>query len=109
MMIGIFEKMDYFCQTTLSVLFDTVSILSNDTFKMARKLSRVSAEEMADLNKKLDEIFADFAEEGGGITKQSLMTFASEGGLCDKKLKEADVGMIFESVKLGKKTVIGLI
>ena len=72
---------------------------------MARKLSRVSADEMAELNKKLDEIFADFKEEDGGITKESLGTFAKEGGLLDKNLKAADVDLIFEGTKLGKKKV----
>jgi hypothetical protein len=72
---------------------------------MSRKLSRVSADEMAELNKKLDEIFADFCEEGGGVTKASLQQLAKEGGLLDKNLKDGDVGLIFESTKLGKKKV----
>ena len=67
-----------------------------------RKLSRVSAGEMALLHSSLEAMFHKF-KDGSGIPQAGCVKFAKNTGLLDAKLSEADITMIFAGVKLGKK------
>ena len=49
----------------------------------ARKLSNVSVEDMAAAHSTLESLFEHYAESDG-VTKESLVKFAKEGGLLDK-------------------------
>ncbi len=50
----------------------------------ARKLSNVSGEDMAAAHSTLESLFEHYAEGPDGVTKESLVKFAKEGGLLDK-------------------------
>lgn len=73
----------------------------------ARKLSRVSSAEMAEINLRLQRQFEAACDTDQGITSAGLTKWATDAGLLDRrKLTASDVGMIFASVKLGKKTAL---
>ena len=72
----------------------------------SRKLSRVSAEDMEELNNKLTNFFKKYCQGEDGMSSEQLQTFAEECGLCDKRMSRSDVGMIWQGVKLGKKNTI---
>jgi hypothetical protein len=72
----------------------------------ARKLSKVSAEEMTMLNEQLEAMFNEFKDDETGITKAGIEKFCTNCKLFDNKLKSSDCGMIFEAVKVRKKTTL---
>ena len=75
-----------------------------------RKLSKVSAEEMAELNSALFELFEKYSDHDGGITATGLTRFCAECKLldsgCGHAMKETDCTLIFEAVKLRRKTFL---
>ena len=73
---------------------------------MSRKLSVVSAAEQTLLKRALGGVF-DKYKDGDGISSSALTTFAADCGVVGSgkgKLGAGDVGLIFEQVKLGKRT-----
>jgi hypothetical protein len=44
----------------------------------------------------------------GGVNRDGLLSFAVECNLLDKSLKKSEIGLIFDSVKLVKKTTLNL-
>ena len=72
----------------------------------SRKLSRVSAQEKEELDNALLNFFKKFCQGEDGMSSSQLQCFAQECNLCDKKMTEGDVLMVFQSVKLGKKDAI---
>ena len=71
-----------------------------------RKLSRVSAEEVDELNNLLPNFFKKYCQGEDGMSSVQLQLFADDCGLCDKMMSAGDVSLVFESVKLGKKTTL---
>ena len=49
-----------------------------------RKLSNVSAEDMASAHGTLEDLFAFYKGDEAGITSEGLLTFASNSNLIDK-------------------------
>jgi hypothetical protein len=74
-----------------------------------RKLSQVTRDEKAQVDVAMKKFFADLKTPGGkGVSQGSLVQFAQQNNWMNDKLNEADVGLIFASVKLGKKTEINM-
>jgi len=72
----------------------------------SRKLSRVSTQEVEELNNLLLNFFKKYCQGDDGMSSGQLQSFAEESGLCDKKMSTGDVGLVFQSVKLGKKNTL---
>jgi hypothetical protein len=72
-----------------------------------RKLSRVSAEEMAGVHASLFGLFDQFKDGVMGITAAGCQRFAADAALLDSKLTASEVGLIFSGVKLQKKEELG--
>jgi hypothetical protein len=71
----------------------------------ARKISTVSATEMGHLADHLSVLFERFAQNNE-MTQQGLCKFARAGGIVDRKLTISEVKLVFERVKLGKRTTL---
>jgi hypothetical protein len=65
-------------------------------------------EQQQGLQNNLSALYKQYTPTGAeiGVTLEALVQFSSECKLIDKKLSENDVRMIFQSVKLGKKTTL---
>jgi len=71
-----------------------------------RKLSRVSADDMAKLSQQLEDLFKKYCAGEPQMAEAQFKTFVTDGGLADARLTEAEAGLIFLSVILGKKKTI---
>jgi serine/threonine protein kinase len=70
-----------------------------------RRLSSVSKAEKENTDFHIHTLFmAHENKDTGGVTSAGLLAFAVECNLLEKRLTKNDVGLIFDSVKLGKKT-----
>jgi len=69
---------------------------------MARKLSKVSASEMQQLEHDLKELFGRY-NDPTGINEAAFAKLCSECGVTDAKFSSNDVALVFTAVKVGKK------
>ena len=72
----------------------------------ARKLSSVSRAEMAILDEELERVYTHYQDEEGDFEEDCLITLCRQNDLISSKLTEADVTMIFQAVRVGKKANI---
>ena len=73
----------------------------------SRKLSRVSAEELSELNNLALVFFKKYCQGEDGMSSEQLQTFAEECGVCGgSRMTRKNVGMVFQAVKLGRKTTL---
>ena len=72
----------------------------------ARKMSRVSADDMALLAQQLADIFKKYCAGEPQMSEAQFKEFVTGTGLADARLTEKEAGLIFHSVLLGKKKTI---
>ena len=72
----------------------------------ARKLSSVSRAEMAILDEELERVYTHYQDEEGDFEEDCLITLCRQNDLISSKLTEKDVTMIFQAVRVGKKSNI---
>ena len=64
----------------------------------------IDQDEQGELSEQLRELFDKFCDDDAALmTREALLTFCQECSLLDKTLSEADVDLVFQSVKVGKK------
>ena len=72
------------------------------TASSSRKLSTVSVADRSQREQALTRLFNQF-KEGLGVTKEGLGSLTTTFDLLDRKLTAAEVGLIYDRVKVGKK------
>jgi hypothetical protein len=71
-----------------------------------RRLSSLSSNEMSELEAQLEVLYDKYKDEETGVSSAALTQFASECNLLNKDLKDLDVELTFQAVKLGKKETL---
>ena len=72
----------------------------------SRRLSQLTAEEFGQLEEQLEELYVKYEDQEDGISSDGLCKFATECNVVNEKLSEADVALVFQAVKLGKKEAL---
>jgi tetratricopeptide (TPR) repeat protein len=71
-----------------------------------RRISRVSKVEVEDSQFNLENLFKKYCQGEDGMNETQFVEFATLTGLTGKKCSSVDCAMIFQAVKLGKKTTL---
>jgi tetratricopeptide (TPR) repeat protein len=71
-----------------------------------RRISRVSAVEVQDSQFSLENLYKKYCQGEDGINEQQFVFLISGSDLIDKSCSETDCGLIFASVRVGKKTTL---
>ena len=71
-----------------------------------RRISRVSAVEVAEAQNNLDQLFKKHCEGEDGISETQFVAFCTGSDLIDKGCSASDCGLAFQSVRVGKKTTL---
>jgi hypothetical protein len=73
-----------------------------------RRISRVSKVEVEESQFNLENLFKKYCQGEDGTNETQFVEFATLTGLTGKKCSSVDCAMIFQAVKLGKKTTLNL-